>query len=177
MERFAQRGSRPIRRGASQHPRLSLPPGTSARGLQGCVESACMLYVARQAETLDNIEIDPTAPEGERIRFTRTREGDGQVTWKSGIPWGSRVSFAHVAHGDLARHEITLPAIAYLLERARQPGGRLNPRLLRAGGGHWLRSSERKRRPTHLPRTWLSPGSGERPGRRGVRGCLESASR
>ena len=75
----------------------------------------CMVYVAGQADTIDGIVIEPTAPSGERIRFTRTREGDGQVTWKSGIPPGMRVWYAQTNHGDLARHEPAFAAIADLL--------------------------------------------------------------
>ena len=77
----------------------------------------CMVYVAGQADTLDGIVIDDTARPGERILFTRTSEGDGWVTWKSGILHGMGVWFSRASHGDLARHEFAFQAIGELLEK------------------------------------------------------------
>jgi tetratricopeptide (TPR) repeat protein/triacylglycerol esterase/lipase EstA (alpha/beta hydrolase family) len=82
---------------------------------QAPLDSDCMLYLTGQADTLDGVEIDRAAPAGERIRFTRTSEGDGQVTWKSGIPQGIRAWYARAGHGDLARHQPVFQALGELL--------------------------------------------------------------
>ncbi len=74
-----------------------------------------MLYVAGQAATMDGITFDPLGRPGERIVFTRTNEGDGEVLWGTGIPAGIRAWYSTAAHGDLARHKPNFAAIEDLL--------------------------------------------------------------
>jgi hypothetical protein len=76
-----------------------------------------MFYIAGQADTYDGIRVDKRAAAGQRIAFTVTAEGDGQVLWKTGIPEGIRAWYTLAAHGDLARHEPAFAAILDLLQR------------------------------------------------------------
>ncbi len=79
------------------------------------VDGERMFYVAGQGPTIDGVKVDPGRPAGERVLFTRTHEGDGQVLWRTGIPNGVRVWYAAAAHGDLARHRPAFEAISDLL--------------------------------------------------------------
>ncbi len=81
------------------------------------VDPARMVYVAGQAETYDSLEIAEAGDKAERIRFSITMEGDGQVLWSTGIPKGIRAWYTSAAHGDLARHAPAFPAILDLLQR------------------------------------------------------------
>lgn len=75
-----------------------------------------MFYIAGQADTYQELKIDATKPHGERVRFTVTTEGDGQVLWATGIPKGIRRWFTDAVHGDLARHKPAFRAILDLID-------------------------------------------------------------
>ncbi|HWL70214.1 MAG TPA: CHAT domain-containing protein, partial [Geminicoccus sp.] len=94
-----------------------------------------MFYIAGQAPTIDGILVDPSRPSGQRILFTRTNEGDGQVLWRTGIPNGIRTWYTPAAHGDLARHEPAFAAISDLLETGTTVRLPTDPRTLTRGRG------------------------------------------
>lgn len=75
-----------------------------------------MFYIAGQADTYQELKIDAKKPHGERVRFTVTTEGDGQVLWATGIPKGIRRWFTDAVHGDLARHKPAFRAILDLID-------------------------------------------------------------
>ena len=76
-----------------------------------------MFYVAGQApETLISIEIDEQARGKQRLVVKATTEGDGRVTWETGIPQEIKAWYTTAAHGDLADHKSAFPAIVDLLE-------------------------------------------------------------
>ncbi len=54
------------------------------------------------------------------VKYRKTPEGDGSVTWESGIPKGidkDRVYFADVQHGELANNPIIFKGIREIFER------------------------------------------------------------
>lgn len=78
-----------------------------------------MFYIAGQAATIVGLDVDERRLGESVIMFNRTREGDGQVLWKTGIPAGIRAWYTPAAHGDLARYTPAFPAIQDLLELGR----------------------------------------------------------
>ncbi len=81
------------------------------------VDPERMAYVAGKAPaTPIAIEINEQAKGAGRIVVKATAEGDGRVTWETGIPRGVKAWYASVAHGSLANHEPAFPAIVDLLE-------------------------------------------------------------
>ncbi|MEO7403693.1 MAG: hypothetical protein ABIU95_08505, partial [Burkholderiales bacterium] len=77
-----------------------------------------MCYVAgKAAGTIEDIEIDPSAPEGERVKFRLTGAGDGRVLWRTGIPEGLKnVWYVDAAHGDLSLDERSFAGYVELLQ-------------------------------------------------------------
>ncbi|MEO8040359.1 MAG: CHAT domain-containing protein [Betaproteobacteria bacterium] len=51
-----------------------------------------------------------------RIEIMATAQGDGRVTWESGIPPGIPTWYMNACHGDLSAHAPAFPAIQELLE-------------------------------------------------------------
>lgn len=66
--------------------------------------------------TLSSIKLDPTKEGRRRIQFFGVSQGDGTVTWKTGIPAGIPTWYLPVPHGDLARTRSSFPALLELLE-------------------------------------------------------------
>lgn len=75
------------------------------------LDPECCLYVAGQAPT-------PVAVRCERgeVEIGWSSEGDGRVSWKTGIPAGVPVWYVEAAHGDLASHEEAFSAYRELIE-------------------------------------------------------------
>jgi tetratricopeptide (TPR) repeat protein len=78
------------------------------------IDPEAMVYVAGVArETADDLVFDP----GSRsLRLIGTRDGDGRVTWKSGIPKELKPWYMPVEHGDLSASKTYFDAILDLLE-------------------------------------------------------------
>jgi CHAT domain-containing protein/pimeloyl-ACP methyl ester carboxylesterase/tetratricopeptide (TPR) repeat protein len=77
------------------------------------VDSEHMLYVAGVSDvTIESMELS----EGE-IQFWGTPNGDGRVTWDSGILPKVPTWYMDVEHGDLACHEQAFVALSELLEQ------------------------------------------------------------
>lgn len=74
----------------------------------------CTLYVAGCGETPVAVRI----ADG-RVEIGYTSEGDGRVSWRTGIPAGVPVWYADAAHGDLPRLESAFAAYVELLESGR----------------------------------------------------------
>ena len=70
-----------------------------------------VIYVAGKAKSTPN---DLKVVDGE-IEFPATADGDGSVTWESGIPEGVEAWFVDVEHGKLADDKRYFPAYADLL--------------------------------------------------------------
>jgi Lecithin:cholesterol acyltransferase len=134
------------------------------------VDPARMLYIAGQADTYQEIRLNTSAGLGQRITFTVTPEGDGQVLWATGIPSKLTAWYTTAEHGDLARHEPAFQAILDPLQRTRpQHAGGDRPR---DGAGGALRGAATRRR----RREHGAPGRGSGPARR-RRQCRARASR
>jgi len=50
-----------------------------------------------------------------QVRFRGTAEGDGRVTWATGIPTGVKAWYMDAVHGDLVSYEPGFEAISDLL--------------------------------------------------------------
>ncbi len=106
---------------------------TAVAGVSLDPERTC--YVAGVARaTASDVSIDEHAPPGRRVRVSATADGDGRVTWRSGIPSElapRNVYYLDAEHGDLAATPSAFPAILELIERGtterlprRPPAGR-----------------------------------------------------
>jgi hypothetical protein len=80
------------------------------------LDPARTIYVAGVAdETASAVVLDPTAPDGRRVRVLASAHGDGRVLWETGIPAGIRTFYMDAVHGDLASTEEAFPALLDLL--------------------------------------------------------------
>lgn len=78
------------------------------------LESSHIYYIAGRADaTPVDHEVDE---DGNRVRILSTRLGDGQVTWKSGIPEGIKHWYVDAAHGDIPDHQPAFSAMLEILE-------------------------------------------------------------
>jgi CHAT domain-containing protein len=78
------------------------------------IEPEAMVYVAGVArETADDVVFDPAS---RSLQVIGTRDGDGRVTWKSGIPSELKPWYMPVEHGDLTASRAYFDAILDLLE-------------------------------------------------------------
>lgn len=78
------------------------------------VDPEHMVYVAGSADaTPAAMHIDASTG---RIEILATAQGDGRVTWESGIPPGVPTWFMNAEHGDLSAYVPGFPAIQDLLE-------------------------------------------------------------
>jgi hypothetical protein len=157
-----------------------LPPGkdslNEARAVVASLQAAsidpqCSLYVAGRASTPSAVRVV-----GGRVEIGSIPEGDGRVTWGSGIPPDVPVWYTDAAHGDLANHEPAFAAYRELIEsgETRQHALTRIPR----GGARGARSeSTPVFRPRSLTGHALYPSSeevlaaatgGARPGQRAV---------
>lgn len=66
--------------------------------------------------TPSSVRLDPTAEGANRIRFFATPEGDGTVTWATGIPQGVPTWYVNAIHGDMPRTKSAYPAYLDLLQ-------------------------------------------------------------
>lgn len=66
--------------------------------------------------TISSVRLDPTASGKDRIQFFATPEGDGTVTWATGIPEGIPTWYVRAIHGDLPRSRDAFPAYLDLLQ-------------------------------------------------------------
>ncbi|PPK73906.1 lecithin:cholesterol acyltransferase [Methylobacter tundripaludum] len=82
------------------------------------LDPECTLYVAGRAPTPIAVRV----VEG-RVEIGWVDEGDGRVSWKTGIPPGVPVWYTDAVHGDLANHERAFEAYRELIETGdtRQP--------------------------------------------------------
>lgn len=97
-------------------------------------------YVAGVAdETPVAIRIDRNARD--KIKVLVTAEGDGRVTWATGIPDNVPTWFMNVSHGDLANHAPAFEAILDLLQRGTTTLlPRERPRAARGPAGYFERA-------------------------------------
>ncbi|MBK0329260.1 CHAT domain-containing protein [Rhodobacteraceae bacterium F11138] len=76
----------------------------------------CYVAGVGAENTISSVRLDPTAEGANRIRFYAVPQGDGTVTWKSGIPKGIPTWYVNAIHGDLPRARDAFPAYLDLLE-------------------------------------------------------------
>lgn len=81
------------------------------------LDPALTCYVAGlgTSNTPSSVKLDPSAQGADRIKFFATPQGDGTVTWKTGIPDGIKTWYLDAVHGDLPRTESAFPAYLELL--------------------------------------------------------------
>jgi len=81
------------------------------------VEPGRMLYVAGSASaTPVDLMVDPSAGASLRITFLASPQGDGRVSWASGILPGLKVWYVPAEHGDLADYQPAFPGFLDLLQ-------------------------------------------------------------
>jgi pimeloyl-ACP methyl ester carboxylesterase/tetratricopeptide (TPR) repeat protein len=91
-----------------------------------------VFYIAGRAdETPESYRIVTNKSERE-ISFFSTAQGDGQVTWKSGIPMGMSHWYVDAIHGDIPDHEPAYRAMLEILERGDTQLLSSNPPLTRS---------------------------------------------
>jgi tetratricopeptide (TPR) repeat protein len=89
---------------------------TATRLAASPLDPARVVYVAGVAdETACDVELNPGAPAGRRVRVLASARGDGRVLWKTGIPRGVPVFYMDAVHGDLANQARHFPALVDLL--------------------------------------------------------------
>ena len=85
---------------------------------QSPLDPARVLYVAGHAPaTPSGMSIGQDDDGNDCLVFQATPEGDGRVTWRTGIPSGVKSWYLPAAHGDLANHEESFGAIVELLQK------------------------------------------------------------
>jgi len=91
------------------------------RLLTSPIDKQRMLYVAGvAAQTPSDITINTQAKRGHQVEVHAVAEGDGRVTWQSGIPAdmpSSNVYYMDAIHGDMAADVDNFPALLELLEK------------------------------------------------------------
>lgn len=113
--------------------RSRLASSSSAVASASAADARCMSYIAGQGPTVNGVTVDPGARAGERLVFSRTLEGDGQVLWRTGVPTGLVPWYAAVRHGDLVRDKAVMAAIEDLLRSGTTDKLARDPRGLLAG--------------------------------------------
>ncbi|MFM9984964.1 MAG: CHAT domain-containing protein [Flavobacteriales bacterium] len=81
-----------------------------------------IVYVAGKSDqTTDSFFYDPNEEEGKQLTFTYTEEGDGSVTWKTGIPAeiknSNRLYYVATGHGALAKDDKLFDGIDDILAK------------------------------------------------------------
>lgn len=76
----------------------------------------CYVAGVGAENTISSVRLDPAAQGADRIRFFATPQGDGTVTWQSGIPDGIPHWYVDAVHGDMPREKDAFPAYLELLE-------------------------------------------------------------
>ena len=78
-------------------------------------------YIAGSSpETVNGYQVRDSFFRGRHLHYTTTDEGDGSVTWASGIPRGlksAHLYYSHAGHGDMAISTEILAALPDLLEQ------------------------------------------------------------
>lgn len=73
-------------------------------------------YIAGQAPATPNsMRLEVDANSTSHLVFDATPQGDGRVTWDSGIPQGIRAWYVNVLHGDLCKSDKCSPAVLDIL--------------------------------------------------------------
>lgn len=81
------------------------------------LDPAFVFYIAGRAdETPASVAVKDTASKTKEISFTRTKEGDGQVPWATGIPKGIKHWFVNAVHGDIPDYKPAYKAFVEILE-------------------------------------------------------------
>lgn len=94
------------------------------------VDPERMVYVAGTADaTPAAMRLDAATG---RIEILATTQGDGRVTWDSGIPPGVPTWYMNAEHGDLSAHAPAFPAIQELLETGKTVRLPTAPKVSRA---------------------------------------------
>ncbi|MDK3071550.1 CHAT domain-containing protein [Sedimentitalea sp. JM2-8] len=78
-------------------------------------ELTCYVAGFGASNTPSSVQLDPAAEGADRIKFFATPQGDGTVTWKTGIPKNIPTWYLDAIHGDLPRTESAFPAYLELL--------------------------------------------------------------
>ena len=82
------------------------------------IDDERLIYVAGTAK--ETPRLAEIAEDG-RFRLLKTADGDGRVTWASGIPAkcreGGRLYYMNAVHGDMPAHTPAFPALQELLEK------------------------------------------------------------
>ena len=96
-----------------------------------------LFYVAGSAPaTPVGVRIDPHARRGRRVKILNSVEGDGRVSWQTGIPDGleerKHLYYSEASHGDLSRHKPDFPAIVDLLSQGETTRLPRTPRTTRS---------------------------------------------
>ncbi|MEY8830000.1 CHAT domain-containing protein [Sedimentitalea sp. XS_ASV28] len=79
-------------------------------------ELTCYVAGLGKENTISSVRLDPSAKGKDRIKFFATPEGDGTVTWATGIPDGIPKWYVDAIHGDLPRTREAFPAYLDLLQ-------------------------------------------------------------
>ena len=103
----------------------SAPDLDRARAFRALIDAAPIerervVYVAGCAPvTVQAMRFGTSETGANAIEFEGTSEGDGRVTWASGIPTGIKPWYMPVAHGDLSAAPDHFPALLDLLQSGR----------------------------------------------------------
>ncbi len=79
-------------------------------------ETTCYVAGLGEAATPSRVHLVEDGKGGRMIEVRGTFEGDGTVTWATGIPQGIDTWYMSAVHGDLGRTESAFPALLDLLE-------------------------------------------------------------
>lgn len=76
-----------------------------------------VFYIAGHADaTPSSVTVATDDSDKKEIRFTATANGDGQVSWQTGIPEGINHWFVNAAHGDIPGYRPAYKAFVQILE-------------------------------------------------------------
>ena len=81
------------------------------------LDAGRVFYIAGRADETPTAYRIVEHKKQREIRFFSTVQGDGQVTWKSGIPEGITHWYVDAVHGDIPDHEPAFKAMLEILER------------------------------------------------------------
>ncbi|MFG5380105.1 CHAT domain-containing protein [Yoonia sp. R2-816] len=77
----------------------------------------CYVAGLGKEPTPSDLKINQQAKGSNRVQFLGTHQGDGTVTWATGIPKGIEPYYMNAIHGDMARTTSAFPAILDLLNK------------------------------------------------------------
>lgn len=100
-------------------------------------DSEIIYYVAgKNKKTINNYEIKRSFFRGKHIDYKYTDEGDGSVTWATGIPEGlnsAHLYYVDVEHGNLANDKKTFAGLLDLIKNGKTTQSGFSTRKLRSG--------------------------------------------